>query len=302
MLSKGFLELNRGLAIGGNIRNFGANLATLKIKMKAIGNIKKITSAMKMVATARMQADVLRLRRGSNFGVNVVPMILENDSYLQRKKSTEAPKKTCVVALTGDKGLCGSVNSQVVRHIKALLGPDPTGYSIFTIGEKGTQGLARSYPNLLTKAITGVKTPMNFWTASSIAKYAMDYDPTADSVLLVYSYFKNSMTFPVREVRMLSEKSFSEQYKNMVKYESEEPEKTYNMPYYFELYSASIFYNAFINAIAAEQASKMNAMEGATKNAGDMLDKLTLKYNKARQAKVTTELVEIVSGASAIDG
>jgi F-type H+-transporting ATPase subunit gamma len=63
-----------------------------------------------------------------------------------------------------------------------------------------------------------------------------------------------------------------------------------------------VFYNAFINAIAAEQASKMNAMEGATKNAGEMLDTLTLKYNKARQAKVTTELVEIVSGASALDG
>ena len=62
----------------------------------------------------------------------------------------------------------------------------------------------------------------------------------------------------------------------------------------------AIFYHAFINAIAAEQASKMNAMEGATKNAGDVLDKITLQYNKARQAKITMELVEIVSGASAV--
>jgi F0F1-type ATP synthase gamma subunit len=71
--------------------------------MKAIGNIKKITSAMKMVATAKMKADVVRLNRGKHFGVNVVPAIMENDPYLQRKLATEAPKRTCLIALTGDK-------------------------------------------------------------------------------------------------------------------------------------------------------------------------------------------------------
>jgi len=257
---------------------------------------------MKMVATAKMKADILRLNRGKHFGVNVVPAIMENDPYLQRKKGTEAPKKTCIVALTGDKGLCGSVNSQIVRAVKATIGNNHAGWSLFTIGDKGTSGLARSYPDLMTEAITNIKLPMNYWTAASIGRHAMNYDPTADSVLLFHSYFKNSMTFPVRQVRLYTEKAFSAEYKNMVKYEAEEPEKDYNMPYYFELYTSSVFYNAFINAIAAEQASKMNAMEGATKNAGDMLDKLTLQYNKARQAKVTTELVEIVSGASALDG
>jgi len=251
-----------------------------------------------------MKQDVLRLRRGQFFGLNVVPTILQNDGYLQRKQSDAPPQKTLIVALTGDKGLCGSVNSQVVKQVKEIIGTDMTNrskYSLFTIGEKGSAGLVRSYPDLISKAITEVQRPMNYWTASSIANYAMNFDPTADSVLLVYSSFKNSMSFPVATVRMLSPSQFNLVYKNMVKYEAEEPDKNYSMPYYFELYTSSVFYNAFINAIAAEQASKMNAMEGATKNAGEMLDKLTLTYNKARQAKITMELVEIVSGASALE-
>lgn len=268
--------------------------------MKAIGNIKKITSAMKMVATAKMKQDVQRLKRGMHFGLNVVPTIMENDNYLNRKKPTVVPKRTCVIAMTGDKGLCGSVNSQVVRYATQLINKDRSAYSLFVIGEKGCQGLVRKFPDMLHKAVTEVKKPMNFWTAASIANMALTYDESADDVILVHSWFKNSMTFPVRQVPILSRKGFYEAYKNMVKYEAEEPDKTYSTQYYYELYTSSIFYHAFINSIAAEQASKMNAMEGATKNAGDVLDKITLQYNKARQAKITMELVEIVSGASAV--
>lgn len=300
MLSKGFLEVSKGLASNVPHRNFGANLKSLKTRMKAIGNIKKITSAMKMVATARMKQDVARLNRGKHYGVNVVPAILENDGYLQRKKSTQAPEKTLVCALTGDKGLCGSVNSQVVRAVKTMIPADRTGWNLVTIGEKGLQGLMRAFPDLLVKGITDIRTPINYWTSASVAQYVTNYDPTADSILLVHSYFKNSMTFPVRETRIMSHKAFADMYKNMVKYEAEEPEKEYSLQYYYELYTSSIFYNAQINAIAAEQASKMNAMEGATKNAGEVLDKLTLDYNKARQAKITQELCEIVGGASAV--
>jgi len=181
-----------------------------------------------------------------------------------------------------------------------MINEDRQRFSLFCIGEKGCQGLARKFPELLDKAITEVQKPMNYWTSSSIANMALAYDETADDAILVHSWFKNSMTFPVREVPILSRKGFFDAYKNMVKYEAEEPDKTYSTQYYYELYTSAIFYHAFIHAIAAEQASKMNAMEGATKNAGEMLDKITLQYNKARQAKITMELVEIVSGASAV--
>lgn len=299
MLAKGISTLSHGVT-SPNQRYFGANLKALKIRMKAIGNIKKITSAMKMVATAKMKQDVARLTRGKFFGVNVVPTILENDSYLNRKKSETAAQRTLLIAMTGDKGLCGSVNSQIVRRCKELLNENRAHYSLFCIGDKGTQGLARAFPDKLDKAITEIQKPMNFWTSAAVANYATNYDPTADACLLVYSHFKNSMTFPVKEVQFMSRKGFENTYKYMVQYEAEEPTKDYSTPYYYELYTASIFYNAFINSIASEQASKMNAMEGATKNAGEMLDRLTLEYNKARQAKITMELVEIVSGASAV--
>jgi len=115
--------------------------------MKAISNIKKITSAMKMVATAKMKMDVQRLKRGMHFGLNVVPAIMENDNYLNRKKTTIVPKRTLVVALTGDKGLCGSVNSQVARYTTNLIHRDRSRYSLFCIGEKGCQALARKFPD-----------------------------------------------------------------------------------------------------------------------------------------------------------
>jgi len=86
----------------------------------------------------------------------------------------------------------------------------------------------------------------------------------------------------------------------VTRHEATEPDLEYAKQYFYELYVGSIFYNAFLNNNAAEQSSRMAAMENASKNAGEMLDKLTLEYNKMRQAKITMELIEIISGASAL--
>lgn len=86
----------------------------------------------------------------------------------------------------------------------------------------------------------------------------------------------------------------------MVKYEAEEPEAEYSANYYYELYVASQLYHSFLNSAACEQSSRMNAMGNASSNAGDILDGLTLQYNQARQARITMELIEIISGANAL--
>lgn len=256
---------------------------------------------MKMVAAAKMVQDIQRLHRGKHFGVNVVSTVMENDGYLQRKKTDVSGKGLMIVAITGDKGLCGSVNSSIVRYIKAYLennGRDNT--SVFAVGEKGAIGLGRICPELMTKVITETRRPMNFWTAASMGNMIVNHDKNCGNIMIVYNWFKNSMTFVVKTVYMLPPAVFMEQYKSMVKYESEEPETGYQTPYYYELYSASMFYNVMINFVACEQASKMNAMGAATKNAGDQLDQITLQYNKARQAKITMELIEIISGSNAV--
>lgn len=92
---------------------------------------------------------------------------------------------------------------------------------------------------------------------------------------------------------------FFKHFKYLVRHEASEPDLEYAKHYFYELYLGSIFYNAFLHNNASEQSSRMNAMENASKNAGEMLDKVTLKYNQARQSKITTELIEIISGADA---
>jgi len=104
----------------------------------------------------------------------------------------------------------------------------------------------------------------------------------------------------VRKTDIWPRKQFAQQFKHVVKYETTEPDKEYTQQYYFELYIGSLLYNALLHNAASEQSARMNAMENASKNANEILEKLTLLYNKARQARITMELVEVVSGANAL--
>jgi F-type H+-transporting ATPase subunit gamma len=138
--------------------------------MKAISSIKKITKAMKMVAASKMKAETNRLENGRNFAKGSVQRLLENESYVQKKKSTgQTVKTTLLVPFTSDRGLCGSVNSTIIREIKRLAINDRSSYGILPIGEKGSTGLMRPFPDLLKQSVVAVQAPMNFPTAASIS-------------------------------------------------------------------------------------------------------------------------------------
>jgi len=225
---------------------------------------------------------------------------MENESYLQKKKPQIGIKKTLLVPLTSDKGLCGSINSGIVREVKRVIHHNLTGYKIFVIGEKGVAGLARAYPDQLTAGISQVLSPINFPTAASVAHNVQVEAKGCDNVQIIFNQFKNAITQYVRVVDILTKENFLKQFKYVTRHEAVEPDLEFSKQYFYELYVTSIFYNAFLNNNASEQSSRMSAMENASKNAGEMLDKLTLVYNKARQAKITMELIEIISGASAL--
>ncbi|EGR32156.1 ATP synthase gamma subunit, putative [Ichthyophthirius multifiliis] len=280
--------------------NFGANLKQLKIRMKAIGSIKKITKAMKMVAAAKMKSEVSRLEKGRNFALGSVSRVLENEPYVQKKKSTTTPKTTLLVPFTSDRGLCGSINSSVVRDIKRTVPLNRSSYGIFSIGEKGTIGLTRPFPDLLLQAITGIAIPINFPTAASIAHQIVNQSTSFDNIILIFNRFKNVISQQIIHQEVLNRAAFFNQFKYVTKHEAAEPDLEYSKNYFYELYVASSVYNALLNSSASEQASRMNAMENASKNAGEILNNLTLQYNRARQTKITMELIEIISGASAL--
>jgi F-type H+-transporting ATPase subunit gamma len=283
--------------------NFGVNEKVIKVRMKSVGNIQKITKAMKMVAASKMKADLTRLDAGKDFGIRTVQNVFANESYLQKKKQDSGPaKKTLVVPITSDKGLCGGVNSGIVREVKTMVMPNRQAYRIFVIGEKGTAALIRPFPELLLTSVSELLYPVNFTITSSIA-HQITYtaeEEQCDGVVIVYNEFKSAISTVIRTLEIQSRKQFGNTFKHVVRHDTEEPDKDFSKHYYYELYVAGQFYHAMLQNAASEQSARMNAMENASKNAKEMLDKLSLTYNKARQARITMELVEIISGANAL--
>lgn len=284
-----------------NVRYFSGDIKTIKERMGAVDSIKKITEAMKMVASSKMKSEMNRLINGRDFGVNTIPKIMSMDSYLAKKAQDVVPKKTLIIPITSDGGLCGSINSGIIRELKKIVPmEDKHKYEILPIGEKGTSGLIRQYGDIISKSITDLPKPINFYAASSIANLIDTNENEVDNILILYNEFKNAISFKIKYLDLMSRKSFLKKFKYLTRYEATEPDKDCSINYLYELYLSSTIYHCLLQNSACEQSSRINAMENASKNAKDMLGELTLKYNKARQAKITMELCEIISGASAI--
>jgi F-type H+-transporting ATPase subunit gamma len=260
---------------------------------------------MKMVAAAKMKQDVSRLERAKTYGVGTVQRIINNETYLAKKKAAFTAKKWLLVPITSDKGLCGGVNSSVIREIKAMVKADRSAYKIFVVGDKGSVALSRPMGDILESAITHPSTPMNFPTgtflvnaAASIAYQVIEHAKDCDRVTIIFNEFKNVISQFQRKVEVLNKTEFVQQFKFVTKHDPDSMSQHADL--FYDFYISAAFYNALLNNIASETSSRMNAMENASKNAGEILDSLTLEYNKARQAKITMELCEIISGAAAV--
>jgi F-type H+-transporting ATPase subunit gamma len=284
---------------GGQAAHF-SNTKLIRARMKAVGNIKKITKAMKMVAASKMKGELARLEKGKNFGIRTLQTAFANETYLQKRIPEQNVKTTLLVPITSDKGLCGGSNSQVVREAKAILKKDKTGFEIVVIGEKGTSALKRQFPDILRESINELGVPYNYALAAAIANRVANRALEMDRILVLYNEFKSAISSNLRQLEIMPRKVFLKHFKYLTRHETEEPEKEFSGPFFFELYSSSLVYHALLHSAAVEQSARMSAMENASKNAGELYGKLELQYNKARQAKITAELCEIISGASAI--
>ena len=206
-----------------------------------------------------------------------------------------------LVPITSDKGLCGAVNSSIVREVKRMVqGVNRSKYSIFSIGEKGSGGMVRPFPDMLKFSITHIGTPYNYPTVMALAVNIAQMSQDADKITVIYNEFKSAISYVIRHMELMPRKRFLESMQFAKLYNQTLPDKNTSNPALYELYLTSNIWVALLNNAASEQSARMNAMENASKNAGEILDKLRLQYNRARQARITTELVEIISGASAL--
>jgi F-type H+-transporting ATPase subunit gamma len=153
---------------------------------------------------------------------------------------------------------------------------------------------------MLKTSISQIGTPYNYPTVMSMAVMINQLARDADKIVIVYNEFKSAISFVSRHMELMPQKRFLECMQFGKLYNQTLPDKNTSNPALYELYLTSNLWVAFLNNAASEQSARMNAMENASKNAKEILEKLTLQYNNARQARITMELVEIISGASAL--
>ena len=267
-------------------------------------NINKITASMKMVSAAKLKGDETRLAAAIPFN-SWANTLCSPPKEIEDATFEELPEKCLIVPFTSEKGLCGGVNSFVTRSVKDIVKTlDSQGKSadIVVIGDKGRGQLRRTHGNKILRSATDVQAPGTFALASALATELMaagaqDYD----AVVLVYNEFVNAAVYKQMYKTITPFAIATEDGGSMPTYDfdSDKPESMGDL---FEFMIASQCFHSFMDGAASEQSSRMTAMENASKNANEMIDTLTLQYNRARQARITTELIEIISGASALEG
>ena len=256
-----------------------------------------------MVSAAKLKGDEARLAAAKPFNLwtNSLcgePKELEGATY------EELPQKVLIVPFTSEKGLCGGVNSFISRGLRdcvkkiEAMGKEA---DVVVIGDKGRGQLRRTVGSRILRSATEVQTPGTFLLASALASELMAAGAANyDAVVLIYNSYVNAAVYKQKYKVIFPFKIATEDGGSLPDYDfdSDKPESMGDL---FEFMIASQVFHSFMDGAAAEQSSRMTAMENASKNAGELIDSLTLRYNRARQARITTELIEIISGASALD-
>jgi F-type H+-transporting ATPase subunit gamma len=272
-------------------------------QIQSTKNLSKITSSMKMVSAAKLKGEESRLKHAKAHNawtdaLKAEPIMVEFEKY------EELPQRILIVPFTSEKGLCGGVNSYVSRAVRNMhKAQEKNGKEadIVVFGDKGRAQLKRTHDEQILRTATDVISPGNFNLASGLASElisvgAADYD----AVVLVYNKFINAATYNSMYKIVTPFATQVETGESMSTYEFDS-DKAESMEDLYEFLLASQIHHSFMEAATSEQSSRMTAMENASQNANEMIKNLTLKYNRVRQARITTELIEIISGASAVD-
>lgn len=272
-------------------RNF-ATAQQLALRIRSVKNIKKITSAMKMVAACKLRKsqDALDRARAFNEVTKIWPAC-----------NVEAPNNILTVAISGDKGLCGGVNSSIVRAARDLVNtyPESANKSMVVYGEKAKQGLERLFPEQLTytSAENGKLLPLEFNQTLEISDYMIN--AKYDQMNVFFQYFKSMIAYDTTKVEFAGWDAVSKDLSYFNDYEMEGDSDCLQNLWEFRQGVSLHYWHAENDT--STLSSRMSAMDNSTKNAGEMIDKLTIILNRNRQSKITTELTEIISGAAAVE-
>ena len=290
-----------------------ASLDDLKKRIASVKSTQKITKAMKMVAAAKLRRAQESAEKGRPYSEKMNNVILNLSSGISDKEN--APKllsgtgndkvHLCVV-MTSDRGLCGGFNSNIIKKAKSYFSQilsEGKELKIITVGSKGNDQLKRMYGDKIIENISFKESKnANYFDADKVGKIVINKFESSefDICTIFYNQFKNVITqIPQAQqiIPLNSEDSEENSSEESYEFEPDEDEILSNLlP---KNISTQIF-KAMLENSASEQGSRMSAMDNATRNAGEMVDKLTIQYNRSRQAAITKELIEIISGAESL--
>jgi len=290
------------------------SLDDLKKRISSVKSTQKITKAMKMVASAKLRKAQENAEKGRPFSEKMNNIILNLSNAITDKDSASkflvGTGKTSVhlcVVITADRGLCGGFNTNICRKAKSyfenILKEGKT-LKIFTVGSKGHDQLKRAYGQYIIEKINYKNfKKLTYKEAEDVAEKIIKLfnDSQFDVCAIFYNQFKNIITqipqaqqiIPIESPAKVEEKKSESFYE----FEPEEDEILNDL---LPRNISTQIFKAFLENAASEQGSRMTAMDSATRNAGDLVDKLTIKYNRSRQAAITKELIEIISGAESL--
>jgi len=290
-----------------------ASLDDLRKRIVSVKSTQKITKAMKMVAAAKLRKAQESAERGRPYSEKMQNIILNLTESIS--DPLNAPKllvgtgkeqtHLCVI-MTSDRGLCGGFNTNICRLAKnyflKVLKEGKT-LKIITIGSKGHDQLKREYGKYIVQKLSFKdKKKISFDEADDVGKIIIDLfnKNEFDKCVLFFNNFKNVMTqIPQAHQIIPAEKKENSKKNNEVFYEFEPDEDEILEDLLPKNISTQVF-KAFLENSASEQGSRMTAMDSATRNAGDLVKSLTIVYNRSRQAAITKELIEIISGAESL--
>ena len=288
-----------------------ASLLDMRRRIKSVKNTQQLTKAMKMVAAAKLKRATDRVTAARPFAVKMTEVLGNlsarvGDEFSSPLLNERGDEKYLIVLVSADKGLCGGFNANLMKATQTFL-RENTGKQteMIPVGRKGRDFFKRREMSFVEEYIglTGSGRVEHSEAAAIADKIIKTFteDETLDKVFLVFTQFKTVMSQEVKVEQLLP----------IPRIEPAETEKTAQAEYIYEQPAAEIFgkllpkqvetqiYRAMLESVASEQGSRMTAMDSASKNAGELIDDLTLNMNRIRQALITKEIIEVVSGAAA---
>ena len=292
------------------------NLKDLKTRINSVKSTQKITSAMKMVAAAKLRKAQESAESGRPFAEKMQSVI--TNLALNANSESASPlligkknnNKHLIVMVSADKGLCGGFNSSIARYTRDYIeNLDKAGkqYLVYVVGRKAGDVLTQKISNNIFDKEEGIQGNfLKFSDVETVSKKILSAfsDEKFGSVSIIFNSFVNAITQKVTLKNLIpaeiNEKKSSVENKDIERFYDYEPDEKDILDELLPQNITTQIYSALLESSAAELAARMTAMDNATRNAGDMIDNLTLVYNRTRQANITKELIEIISGAEAL--